>query len=114
MVADFAFAFLSVMLWLEKKDFHNEEPVVLGGLVGIGTFFYNFGNNTFHWLFALKYWIIASEVPKLFEENHIKPNERSYKVIKWVGLLINWTACFISAYYRGALTARSGNNEVPS
>lgn len=102
------------MFWLENRSFHDTKPDVLGGLIGVGTFFYNFGNNTFHWLFALKYWIIASEVPKLFEENHIKPNEHSYKVITWVGLVINWTACLISAYYRGMLTATSGNGEVPT
>ena len=67
-VADIAVAFLSVGLYYEQTNLHDNHPLSLAILVGITTFFFNMGNNTMHWLFALKYWIIAREVPKLFHE----------------------------------------------
>ena len=63
-----AVAFLSVGLYYEQTSLHDNHTVALAVLVGVTTFFFNFGNNTMYWLFALKYWIIAREVPKLFED----------------------------------------------
>ena len=100
-------AFLSVGFYYEQTDYHDNNPVSLAVLIGITTFFMNFGNNTMHWLFALKYWIIAREVPKLFEDQQIKYSERIYKTVKIFGFVINFLPCLFLGYYRGKLTMES-------
>ena len=113
-VADLAVTFLSVGLYYEQTDLHNNRPVSLATLIGITTFFFNMGNNTMHWLFALKYWIIAREVPKLFYEQQIKYSERLYQNIKILGFVINFIPCIFLAYYRGKLTMESAGTNVAS
>ena len=58
------------------------------------------GTNLMHWLFAFKYWIIAREVPKLFDQHTIEFNERSYRTMNMVGVIINIIPCFMIAYFR--------------
>ena len=77
-------------------------------LIGITEFFFEMGNATAHWLFALKYWIIAREVPKLFQEQQITYSERIYTTIKVVGFVINFLPCVVLAYYRARLTMENG------
>lgn len=72
------------------------------------------GNNTVHWLFALKYWIIAREVPKLFHEQQIEYSERIYTTIKVVGFVINFVPCVVLAYYRSRLTMENGGTSSAS
>ena len=77
-------------------------------------FFFSWGNNTMHWLFALKYWIIAREVPKLFHEQHIVFSERIYKTIKVIGFVVNLLPCVALAYYRGKLTLENAGTDHAS
>ena len=83
-------------------------------MIGVTIFFVNMGNNTMHWLFALKYWIIAREVPKLFHEQQIVFSERIYTVIKVTGFVINFLPCVLLAYYRSKLTMESGGSNQAS
>ena len=113
-VADIAVAFLSVGLYCEQTDLHNNHPLPLAILIGTTTFFFNMGNNTMHWLFALKYWIIAREVPKLFHDQQIKFSEKIYKTVKITGFVVNFIPCGFLAYYRGKLTMESAGRKTPS
>ena len=72
------------------------------------------GNSTAHWLFALKYWIIAKEVPKLFLEQQIEYSERIYTTIKVAGFVINFVPCVVLAYYRSKLTMENGGTNSAS
>jgi hypothetical protein len=86
----------------------------LAWAVGVGTFFFNFGTLTMFWLFALKYWTTSREVPKLFAAGRqITFSEKSYKVINYIGFLVNLIPCGLIAYYRGKLTAESGVSKPP-
>lgn len=113
-VADVAVAFLSVGLYYEQTDLHNNHPTWLAILIGVTTFFFNMGNNTMHWLFALKYWIIAREVPKLFQDQQIKFSEKIYKTVKVLGFVVNFIPCVFLAYYRGKLTMESAGTKTAS
>ena len=103
-VSDVAVLFLSVALYMEQTDVHNENRLALSIVIGISTFFFNMGTNIMHWLFAMKYWVIAREVPKLFVGQQIQYNERAYKIVKWIGLVINTIVCTMLGLLRGRLT----------
>ena len=60
-----------------------------------------------NWLFALKYWIIAREVPKLFEGRQIQFSERTYNWINWIGIMLNFIPCGLLAYFRARVTMDS-------
>ena len=60
-----------------------------------------------NWLFALKYWIIAREVPKLFEGRQIQFSERTYNWINWIGIMLNFIPCSLLAYFRARVTMDS-------
>ena len=53
-------------LHAEGTSYHTTHTVFLSRIIGLTTFGFNFGVNCMHWLFSLKYWIIAREVPKLW------------------------------------------------
>ena len=109
MLSDAAFAILSVCFYYEHTDVHKNYTKALAWTVGISTFFFNFGTLTMFWLFALKYWIISREVPKLFAAGRlIRFSEQKYKIIKYIGFLVNLIPCLLIAFFRGRLTAESG------
>ena len=58
-----------------------------------------------HWLFSLKYWVIAREVPKLWQEGS-RPNfnEGIYTIINCVGFITIFVLCVIAAIIRARLT----------
>ena len=60
-----------------------------------------------HWLFSVKYWIIAREVPKLFKGGVVSFNEKIYTVATLIGVFINFMPCLMLAYVRGELTFQS-------
>ena len=65
-----------------------------------------------HWLFSFKYWVIAREVPKLFDGQNISYNEKTYKVVKWIGLIINILVCLVLGYFRGKLTYQTSGDKA--
>ena len=80
----------------------------LSHLIGWTTFGLNIGQNWMHWLFSVKYWVIAHEVPKLFEESDVSFNEKLYKLVTLVGLLVNFIPCAMIGIARGKLTYDTG------
>ena len=67
-VSDIAVMVLSVAFYYEKTEYLNDHALEMSIIIGVGTFFFNMGTNTMHWLFGYKYWIISREVPKLFDD----------------------------------------------
>ena len=78
-------------------------------MIGMMSFIYNYGSNLMHWLFSFKYWVIAKEVPKLFDSKQINFNEGSYRVIQSLGCIINLLPCGLIAFYRAKLTVQSAD-----
>ena len=66
-----------------------------------------------HWLFSLKYWVIAREVPKLFNGGTVSFNENIYTVVNVAGMFINFVPIVMLSYVRGQLTIDSAG-QVPS
>ena len=85
---------------------HQAKSVHLLAIsIGIFTFLFNFGILSLQWLFSMKYWMVAHEVPKIFEAGRdITFNEKIYKIIKVVGLMIIIPICIMTGYYRGRLS----------
>jgi len=113
MLSDLATIFLSIGLALEETMYHEDHTNALTILIGGTTVLFNFGNNSVQWLFATKYWIIAREVPKLFEGRQIKFNERTYKMVSACGFIINLVPCILLGYFRAELTLKSANFATP-
>ena len=61
-----------------------------------------------HWLFSIKYWVIAREVPKLFEGAEVTFSEKIYKGVNLAGLVINFIPCAMIGIARGKLTYDTG------
>ena len=58
-----------------------------------------------HWLFSLKYWVIAREVPKLWQENGQPSfNERMYTIINCAGFFIIFVLSCLAGIIRGRLS----------
>lgn len=108
LISDFSTIFLNVGLYLETTSYHEKYPEGVALLVGITTLFFNFGANVMHWFFALKYWIIANEVPKLFQGKQVLFKEKQYRIINWLGFFINVVPCACLAVVRGLLSYQSG------
>lgn len=105
LTSDIATVFLGVGLQLETiTAVHANHATALAIEIGITTFFFNAGTCAMHWLFALKYWIIAREVPRLFQGGHISFKETAYQVVQVIGLVVNVVPCAILAVFRGQLT----------
>ena len=66
-----------------------------------------------HWLFSLKYWVIAREVPKLFNGGTVSFNESLYTIVNVAGVFINLVPIVMLAYVRGRLTELSKPDESP-
>ena len=65
-----------------------------------------------HWLFSLKYWVIAREVPKLWQENGQPSfNELIYTIINCVGFFIIFVLSLMAAIIRGRLTYVSAGTD---
>ena len=111
-VSDISVSFLSVAFYLEQRDQSTEERLSLSLIIGIATFLFNIGNLTMHWLFSFKYWVIAREVPKLFDGQNISYNEKTYKVVKWIGLIFNILVCLVLGYFRGKLTYQTSGGKA--
>jgi len=63
------------------------------------------------WLLSIKYWVISREVPKLLlTDRQIKFNERAYKIICVLGLVVNSIPCLLLSIYRAILTSESAKN----
>ena len=62
-----------------------------------------------HWLFSVKYWVIAREVPKLFDGAEVTFSERIYQVVNLAGLIINFIPCAMIGIARGKLTYDTGS-----
>ena len=67
-----------------------------------------------YWLFGFKYWLISIEIPYLLEKKRdedIKNEENQnyrrlcsemrYKILNWVGIMVNFISCAFSGYKRG-------------
>ncbi len=95
----------------DNTSYHREHKMVLAQVIGWTTFGFNFGTNCMHWLFSLKYWIIAKEVPKLLKGGTISFYERIYTFINILGIFINFVPCVMLAYVRGQLDYQSAGEE---
>ena len=67
-----------------------------------------------HWLFSLKYWVIAREVPKLFNGGTVSFNESLYTIVNVAGVFINLIPIMMLAYVRGRLTELSAGQTPPT
>ncbi len=114
MVSDFAFLVLTLGFYCEQTSVHNDATDALAAMIGLMSFVYNYGSNLMYWLFSFKYWVIAKEVPKLFESKQISFQEGSYSIISTVGSLVNLIPCMLIAYYRAMLTVDSADGLTPS
>ena len=86
---------------LEDSSYINLLAVILGFF----TFLFNFSNLSMHWLFSMKYWMVAHEVPKLFELGRdITFNEKTYKIINILGLVLIIPIGAITGFFRGRLS----------
>ena len=106
-LADVSSFLLAWALYSENTAYHEEHTLLLSIVMGWTTFGFNFGTNCMHWLFSLKYWVIAREVPKLFKNEPVSFNEKLYTVINILGIIINLIPCIMLAYTRGLLTYKS-------
>ena len=104
-LADVSSFILAWGLYVENDiEYHADHKVLLSQVIGWTTFGFNFGTNCMHWLFSLKYWVIAREVPKLFKESSVSFNERLYTIMNILGVFINLIPCILLGYARGLLT----------
>ena len=60
-----------------------------------------------HWSFAIKYWIISKEVPRLFTGDKIAIKESTYTIIKVIGWVVNTLPLILLGYWRGILSYES-------
>ena len=68
LLTDTTTTFLTVGFWLETIPYHSKHTLTLAWVIGVTTFTFNLGQNLMNWFFAFKYWIIAYEVPRLFND----------------------------------------------
>jgi hypothetical protein len=109
-LSDISTILLTIGITAELTEYQETHTHALAILIGVSSTLSNFGANTVQWLFATKYWIIAREVPKLFEGRKIKFNERTYAIISACGFLINLVPCILAGYYRAELTLTTASN----
>ena len=72
LITDTTTVLLTIGLWLETTGYHAMYAYQLAWVIGLTTFTFNWGQNLMNWFFAFKYWIIAYEVPRLFNDGHVK------------------------------------------
>ena len=113
-VSDFAFLILTLCFYCEQTKVHDNHTKALASMIGMMSFIYNYGSNLMHWLFSFKYWVIAKEVPKLFDSKQINFKEGSYRVIQSLGCIINLLPCGLIAFYRAKLTVQSADEGKPT
>ena len=113
-MADVSSFILAWGLHAENTEYHEEHAELLSQVIGWTTFGFNFGANCMHWLFSLKYWVIAREVPKLFKGGSVSFNERLYTFINIMGIIINLIPCILLGYARGLLTFKSSGQVPPT
>ena len=113
-LADVSSFFLALALHSENTAYHEEHTILLSVVIGWTTFGFNFGTNCMQWLFSLKYWVIAREVPKLFKNEPVSFNEKLYTVVNFLGVFINLIPCIMIGYTRGLLTYKSAEQVPPS
>ena len=112
-LADVSSFILAWGLHAEGTDYHTNHTVFLSQVIGWTTFGFNFGTNCMHWLFSLKYWVIAREVPKLFKGGTVSFSERGYTVLNIAGIFINIIPIIMLSYVRGQLTIESAGKTPP-
>ena len=67
-----------------------------------------FTSNLMYWLFGFKYWVISIEIPNMIEaakedgkQQKRICSETRYKVLNWLGILVNFAVCAVLAWKRG-------------
>lgn len=66
------------------------------------TSFY-FCNTLVWWLYGFKQWVISIEVPRQLKgegDNSFHVNQKTYNIIKWIGIVINATVCIPLGIFR--------------
>ena len=105
--SDIGAILLNIGFHFEGSPAHANHTTPLSINMGVSTVLFNAGSLCMQWLFAIKYWIISKEVPKLFEGQRVNFGERAYKFLNISGLVIIVLTCIGAGYFRGQLTMHS-------
>ena len=106
--SDASLGSLAILFYFEGNLTERSKMITVSVAISIFTFFFNFCNVSLHWLFSMKYWMVAREVPRLFEAGRdIKFNEKNYKIANMVAITIITPVCVATAVYRGLLAWNS-------
>lgn len=113
--SDTSLGSLAILFYFEGGVTERSKMITVSVAISIFTFFFNFCNVTLHWLFSMKYWMVAREVPRLFGASRdIKFNEKSYKIANIIAMFVITPVCVITAVYRGLLSWNSVGEKTAS
>ena len=107
-VQDIGIVLFSLAGYLEEDDVHG-----ISWLVGLSTFFFFYMENLIYWIICFKYWTISIEVPRAFHKerrSRLTISQRSYNIVLWAGIVVNFVMCFAVSYVRFLLSKEFINN----
>ena len=94
-----------VLLKAESPGCIDGHPEAISIQVGIFVGLYFLFNNLIYWFYGFKYWVIAIEVPGVYnkDESRCKLSKSTYNFINYTVVALNILVCSWLVYERGAL-----------